>query len=91
MAGMWELPAIPTTRRNGSVPALRLRHSITDTNYDVTVMATSPEDVHILRNEARWFVLKRWERLPLTGLTRKVLRRLQVESGGGSKESNRKR
>jgi A/G-specific adenine glycosylase len=85
MAGMWELPAIPATGCNGSMQVLRLRHSITDTDYDVRVMATSAGNVLRLGDEARWLAPRLWERLPLTGLTRKVLRRLQVESGGGSK------
>ncbi len=88
MAGMWELPAIPTSPGNGAAPQLRLRHSITDTDYDVTVIAVSPEIALSSESEARWYAPRQWERLPLTGLTRKVLRRLQVESGRGSKESN---
>src|SRR5579872_7095264 len=35
MPGMWELPAAQSTRK----PALQLRHSITDTNYEVSVVA----------------------------------------------------
>src|SRR5271157_5753292 len=85
MAGMWELPTIPESPQNGSPPVLRLRHSITNTDYDVTVVVPPPENVRILEDAARWFTPRQWERLPLTGLTRKVLRQLQVESGGGSK------
>jgi len=91
MAGMWELPTILESPNNESTPVLRLRHSITDTDYDVTVMAISPEKLLGLGDEARWFAPKQWKRLPLTGLTRKVLRRLLVESGGSSKESNQMR
>src|SRR5271166_2247249 len=38
MAGMWELPKVTDSRRDGSTPVLRLRHSITNTDYDVTVI-----------------------------------------------------
>ncbi len=91
MAGMWELPAIPAGLRNGSAPMLQLRHSITDTDYDVTVIAVAPESALSSEGDARWFAPRQWERLPLTGLTRKVLRRVQDESAGSSKESNETR
>ena len=79
MAGMWELPPAAAT----SPPLLRLRHSITNTDYDVTIHAASLEgsnpglDLRPGRNAAvsgRWVRLSRIDALPLTGLTRKVLR-----------------
>ena len=84
MAGMWELPAMPKGRRNGQKLVTSLRHSITDTDYDVSVISVAHDKLNGLDGSARWFSRRQWERLPLTGLTRKVLRRLLVESGGRS-------
>jgi A/G-specific adenine glycosylase len=82
MAGMWELPLVPNSQRDGNAPVARLRHSITDTDYDVSVILAAPDNWQRLAKDARWFAPKQWERLPLTGLARKVLRRLLVESRG---------
>lgn len=71
MPGMWELPEIVAP--SGRVPLLKLRHSITNTNYSVTVFAGKPAD----SGSARWVPLKSASRLPLTGLTRKILRRIK--------------
>ena len=75
MPRMWELPQSSSRMgAAGGKPAVlfRLRHSITDTDYRVTV----------LRGAARarpaagsWVRLARLPRLPLTGLARKILRR----------------
>jgi A/G-specific adenine glycosylase len=75
MPGMWELPPAPP--RNGAParePAVlfRLRHSITDTDYRVTVLRGA---VPGRRVQGRWVRLSRLPRLPLTGLARKILRR----------------
>jgi len=90
MAGMWELPTILPSRRNGSAPLAKFRHSITDTDYEASVIAISPDRLLTVETNGRWFVRKQWERLPLTGLARKVLRRLLDESHGNSAESNRR-
>jgi A/G-specific adenine glycosylase len=74
MAGMWELPMIAVDAVNGDAPVLRLRHSITDTNYLVAVFGVLPGQVE----EGRWFSRRQCERLPLTGLTRKILVRVGV-------------
>jgi A/G-specific adenine glycosylase len=76
MAGMWELPALSDAQCNGNEPVARLRHSITDTDYDVSVFTVPQGKFHGLEVNARWFARRQWERLPLTGLARKVLRRL---------------
>jgi len=89
MAGMWELPTILESRRNASVPLARIRHSITDTDYEVSVLPATPALVRILEGNARWFTRKQWQKLALTGLTRKVLRKLAVESAGLGTESNK--
>ena len=74
MAGMWELPTIAADAVNGDDPVLQLRHSITDTDYQVAVFGVIPDQVE----EGRWFSRRQCERLPLTGLTRKILTRARA-------------
>jgi A/G-specific adenine glycosylase len=69
MAGMWELP--PLAMAAGD-PLLALRHSITTTDYRVTVHA-APQI-----KSGQWVELRSIGALPLTGLTRKVLRKLDL-------------
>lgn len=68
MPGMWELPQ-PNGRRGA--PLFSLRHSITNTDFEVTVAR--------LRTAAgahgRWIRVSRLAALPLTGLARKILKR----------------
>jgi A/G-specific adenine glycosylase len=89
MAGMWELPTIPEGQCNSCTPMVKLRHSITDTDYQVSVFSVPPDTVRCLGSEARWFTPRQWERLPLTGLARKVLHWLASESKVFSAESKR--
>jgi len=75
MPRMWELP--PADPSNGSLPRrpkvlLRLRHSITDTDYRVTVLRGGARTGQA---KGRWVRLSRLPRMPLTGLARKILRR----------------
>lgn len=79
MPGMWELPTVPQGQHNGCTPVAKLRHSITDTDYQISVIAVSLEQLRGLEQSC-WFTRKQWERLPLTGLARKVLRKVQVAS-----------
>jgi len=65
---MWELPAAGA--EPVSAGSLTLRHSITHTNYRVTVVRGQVAD----GVEGRWFRCSHLRQLPLTGLTRKVLR-----------------
>lgn len=74
MAGMWELPEVPD--RLGEQTLGRFRHSITDTDYEVSVVAAPPAFVNNRDGDARWFTRHQWQELPLTGLTRKILRKL---------------
>ena len=76
MAGMWELPSVSNAHCNGDQPLATLRHSITDTDYQVSVFSVPAADVDSLSDNARWFTRRQWERLPLTGLARKILHRL---------------
>ena len=88
MAGMWELPGILPGSVNGNAPLARLRHSITDTDYQVVVFEVSPDELPAGEADRRWLTRRQWEQLPLTGLTRKILRRLGLESKPNVAESN---
>ncbi|MGE5111422.1 MAG: A/G-specific adenine glycosylase [Acidobacteriaceae bacterium] len=66
MARMWELPL---SEENGS-PILRTRHSITNSDYAVTVFSIKTSEV----SGGKWFSRKALAQLPVTGLTRKILR-----------------
>jgi len=71
MAGMWELPS---AKSSAKTLLLATRHSITVADYKVTVYAASRDVVA----NGRWVKLAEVESLPLTGLTRKVLRKLEL-------------
>lgn len=72
MPGMWELPEIETASNPGKLPLLKLRHAITTTDYTVFVHAGNNKK----RQTDRWIALRSIYRLPLTGLTRKIIRGL---------------
>ena len=110
MPGMYELPPLPLDAVEGREPVLRVRHSITQTNYYVQVFAPRPLDsrhsidssdssrpapaiptnrtraaaaalrraVPAAPSDLEWTRTSRLNNLPLTGLTRKILRRLKV-------------
>lgn len=69
MAGMWELPQAA----GKSQPILRAKHSITKTDFMVTIHreSRSPQN-------GRWFTKSELDQVPLTGLTRKVLANLNI-------------
>lgn len=71
MPGMWELPLLEPNG-DGLKPLLQLRHSITTTDYTVYVHATARGS-----QKGRWVLLRSAHRLPLTGLTRKIMERLE--------------
>lgn len=87
MAGMWELPPLAPEAINGDAPLLRVRHAITDTDYRVAVYAIS-EIGRTPGKGVRWFTSKQYECLALTGLTRKILRKVALESNKNAGESN---
>ena len=68
MAGMWELP--PCEQRDGGRVVHRARHSITNSDYSVTVLEATASEV----SGGNWCSLKNLRELPITGLTRKILR-----------------
>jgi A/G-specific adenine glycosylase len=71
MAGMWELPEIASTDGAEVPAAFSLRHSITVTDYVVRVLLTAPPT----RIAGKWISVGRLQKLALTGLARKILRR----------------
>jgi A/G-specific adenine glycosylase len=72
MPGMWELPATQPSARGGKV-LFTARHSITVTDYLVKVIAQPG-----IRTEGKWIRTGQLDKLPLTGLTKKILRKAQV-------------
>ncbi len=85
MAGMYELPPLPMDAVEGREPVLRLRHAITTTNFYVQVFAPRGRGDAALRSavpgatsDLSWVRTKSLLELPLTGLARKVLQRLDV-------------
>ncbi len=86
MAGMWELPQL-----NGTVPEkdrllMSTTHSITVTNYSVDIFGLGPDEQRLLPENAmrRWIATDALPEIPLTGLARKVLKRLHVLKPAGS-------
>jgi A/G-specific adenine glycosylase len=81
MPGMWELPqsAEPPRPLPASAHWRTFRHSITITNYTVHVLRNTP-----LRNaplpdtspaaKGKWIAIDRIPQIPITGLTRKILK-----------------
>ena len=85
MPGMYELPPLPLDAVQGREPLLRLRHAITNTNYYVQIFAAhGPQDsglrraVPAAKSDLHWVLTSRLGTLPLTGLARKALQRLDV-------------
>ncbi len=71
MARMWELPQLEEGPAEMSA-IMRVRHSITDTDYEVLVFGVA--ELHIANS--RWFTAKQWSSAALTGLARKILVKL---------------
>ncbi len=80
MAGMYELPPLALDEVEGRNPVLRLRHSITNTVYAVAVYAADDlrDRVPMRRERLHRVPLHAAGALPLTGLARKVLRRMKL-------------
>ncbi len=82
MPGMWELPEVEMQESDEQRVELTLRHAITVTNYRVHVLRLSEQEA-ARRCPSRGYPRK-WAKsselgsLPLTGLARKVLQRLQI-------------
>ncbi len=74
MAGMWELPELAGVSEEE--PLAKFRHSITDTDYDVSVVTAEKSLARSLDGTARWYTARQRQKLALTGLARKILRQL---------------
>lgn len=73
MPGMWELPEI-SADQNDSKSICTVRHSITTTDYNVRVV-----DLAISRMmKGRWVSQAQLNAIPLTGLARKILKKLNM-------------
>ena len=68
MAGMWELPECKGSEKFGEA-ILKLKHSITVTDYTVLVF----RETTIGCRAGRWVPISKVGRMALTGLTRKIL------------------
>jgi A/G-specific adenine glycosylase len=69
MPGMWELPQVAPSASEEEL--FSVRHSITVTDYQVQVVSGNGA-------EGTWFRRERLNKLPLTGLTKKILRRAGI-------------
>jgi A/G-specific adenine glycosylase len=82
MQGMWELPEIEMLESDHERVEVTLRHAITVTNYRVHVLRLSEKEARLRwptqKNPQQWTKSSELSALPLTGLARKVLRRLQI-------------
>jgi A/G-specific adenine glycosylase len=67
---MWELPLLESG--DGAEPLLKLRHSITTTDYTVLVHQRK----QVMETDGKWVAVAAAGRLALTGLARKILRSL---------------
>ena len=79
MPGMWELPKLSEDHFNSDGAEVSLRHAIMQTNYVVHVHAMDAEALPKFRaseDEEKWISLDELSSLALTGLARKVLRRV---------------
>lgn len=73
MPGMWELPRVEGAGASDP-PLFALRHSITVTDYVVSVVTSEHSAVKL----GTWVRISRLSSMPLTGLAKKILRRAQI-------------
>jgi len=89
MAGMLELPPLPEDAIVDVEPILRVRHAITNTNYYVQIFSENVMAKSVTTNslvaqipaaeaDLQWIAVSKLGSLPITGLTRKVLQRLEL-------------
>jgi A/G-specific adenine glycosylase len=84
MPGMWELPEVTMLESDRERVEITLRHAITVTNYRVRVLRFSEQEAELRwppqGTPRQWTNSAELSTLPLTGLARKVLQRLQIMS-----------
>jgi A/G-specific adenine glycosylase len=75
MPSMWELP--PLNPQPAEPPLLTVKHSITTTDWTARIFKKFQADAIA---GTRWVPMRQLPHLPVTGLTRKILRKLEVLS-----------
>jgi A/G-specific adenine glycosylase len=81
MANMWELPPLSPEVVAPYEPVLTVKHSITNTNYDVRLFSSQGPARELEREvsgQIRWVSVETLASVALTGLTRKILRKMDV-------------
>ena len=73
MPGMWELP-LSASPKNSDKFLFSVRHSITTTDFKVNVMRRNCS----VRSNGEWIRIPTLNKLPLTGLARKILRHAKI-------------
>lgn len=74
MAGMWELPQWQKAPATSDSHWRTFRHSITITDYTVHVLRNLPAGNSAVNGRAKWVAINQIPHLPITGLTRKILK-----------------
>jgi A/G-specific adenine glycosylase len=89
MPAMWELPEVTMLESDRERVELTLLHAITVTNYRVRVLRFSEQEATLRfpaeGNPRQWIKSSELSSLPLTGLARKVLQRLQIMPKSGAR------
>ena len=81
MPGLWELPALRSTKVPEDELRMTVRHSIMQVNYSVRIRSVSEKDVDAITvrgGRRRWVALDEAAGMALTGLARKVLKRAHL-------------
>jgi A/G-specific adenine glycosylase len=81
MPGLWELPRLRDTTVPQQNLRMTVRHAIMQVNYYVrirTVFEDDMDELAVVGGERRWVSLREAAEMPLTGLTRKVLKRAHL-------------
>jgi A/G-specific adenine glycosylase len=75
MANMLELPPLPLEAVEAMEPTLSVKHSITNTNYEVDIFSDSAlrKEIPASKSSLEWVTVAALNEHPITGLARKVL------------------
>jgi A/G-specific adenine glycosylase len=80
MAGMLELPPLSLDAVDALEPVVQVKHSITNTNYQVDVFSGEAlrKEIPAAKSALLWVGVKELNEVPITGLARKVLVKVGV-------------
>jgi A/G-specific adenine glycosylase len=78
MANMWELLPLSPEVVAPYEPVLTVKHSITVSNYDVSVYSARELEREVETKRLRWVRADTLATIALTGLARKILRKMEV-------------